>query len=52
MPETSGFQQIRGSCLALWDDILPATPRTVWDANLAAVAAALAAGHGGTSLRA
>jgi hypothetical protein len=45
-----GFPQLRGTCLALWDDILPATPREVWDANLAAIATCLAASHGGTAL--
>lgn len=33
--------QLRGSFAAIWDDIVPATPDEIWEANLAQVAAAL-----------
>ncbi len=45
-----GFAQLRGTCLALWDDLLPATPRDVRDADAAAVARALVGSYGGTAL--
>lgn len=34
----SGLQQLRGSCLVVWDDILPRLDAEVWRANLATVA--------------
>jgi len=37
----SGQMQLRGSNLALWDDMLPPMPEDVYAADLAAVAAAL-----------
>jgi diadenosine tetraphosphate (Ap4A) HIT family hydrolase len=37
----AGLRQLRSSLAAIWDDVLPPTPRDVWDANLARVAAAL-----------
>ena len=37
----AGLVQLRGSNLALWDDLLPAIPEEVYAADLAAVAAAL-----------
>ena len=37
----SGLMQLRGSNLALWDDMLPPIPEDVYAADLAAVAAAL-----------
>ena len=33
--------QLKGSFVAIWDDILPPLPRELWQANLDAVAAAL-----------
>ena len=43
----AGFSQLRGTVLALWDDILPATPRDEWDTNLRLIARGLSAAHGG-----
>jgi len=43
-----GFSQLRGTCLAVWDDLLPPVPRSQRDADAAAVAQALAASYGGT----
>jgi hypothetical protein len=45
----AGFPQLRGSCLVLWDDLLPAVPDEQRDADAAAVARLLAASHGGTA---
>jgi hypothetical protein len=42
-----GFPQLRGTCLAVWDDLLPAVPEEQRDSDAAAVAQALAADHGG-----
>ena len=42
----AGFGQLRGTCLALWDDLLPPVPAADRDHDAAAVAHALAA-HGG-----
>jgi hypothetical protein len=42
----AGFAQLRGTCLAIWDDLLPAVPAGHRDRDAAAVANALAA-HGG-----
>jgi len=36
-----GFGQLRSSMAAIWDDVLPPTPRDVWDDNLARVVATL-----------
>lgn len=44
----AGFAQLRGSCLAVWDDLLPAVPRDMRDADAAAVARALASSYGGS----
>lgn len=41
-----GFGQLRGTCLALWEDILPPTPQDVWLANHKAIAEAFAASYG------
>jgi diadenosine tetraphosphate (Ap4A) HIT family hydrolase len=41
MGRPAGMQQLVGSFAAIWDDILPPTPRDIWDANLARVVAAL-----------
>jgi len=38
----AGFAQLRGTCLALWDDLLPDVPPDERDRDAAAVAAALA----------
>jgi hypothetical protein len=43
----AGFPQLRGTCLAIWDDLLPATPPSQRDADAASVAAAVAASYGG-----
>jgi hypothetical protein len=45
-----GFQQLRGTCLAVWDDLLPATPDAVRAADARAVADALARSYGGRPL--
>lgn len=42
--------QVVGSVVALWDDVLPALPDAVRDANAAHVARELVARHGGTAL--
>ena len=36
-----GFGQLRSSFAEIWDEVLPPTPRDVWDDNLARVARAL-----------
>jgi diadenosine tetraphosphate (Ap4A) HIT family hydrolase len=41
-----GMVQLRGTCLPLWEDVLPKPPEDEWRATLAAVATALAAGGG------
>jgi diadenosine tetraphosphate (Ap4A) HIT family hydrolase len=43
MGRPARLPQLIGSFAAIWDDILPPTPRGLWDANLATVARALAA---------
>jgi diadenosine tetraphosphate (Ap4A) HIT family hydrolase len=45
-----GMWQMRGAMLAVWDDILPKVPLDEWQANIAAIAAALheQAGAAGT----
>jgi diadenosine tetraphosphate (Ap4A) HIT family hydrolase len=45
-----GMMQLRGACLALWDDVLPKAPHEEWQANLTQVAKALAAAGGTTYL--
>lgn len=42
------MSQFRGTCMALWDDFLPAVPQAVRDENLAFVAERLQATVGGT----
>lgn len=37
-----GLSQLRGTCLAIWDDLLPAGPSEIRDADAADVAAHLA----------
>jgi hypothetical protein len=44
-----GFGQLRGTYLAVWDDLLPPVPRSQRDADAAAVAQALATSYGGTA---
>ena len=46
----AGMQQLRGSCLVLWQDLLPALDQATWDRNLGIVADAMAEG-GGVALR-
>ncbi len=43
----AGFPQLRGTCMAIWDEILPAAPASQRDADAAAVAGALAESYGG-----
>ncbi len=42
-----GFSQLRGTCFAIWDDLLPATPRETRDTDALSVAEALARSYGG-----
>jgi diadenosine tetraphosphate (Ap4A) HIT family hydrolase len=42
-----GFRQLRGTCLAVWDDLLPAVPDDQREHDAAAVAQSLARSHGG-----
>ena len=44
-----GFSQLRGTCFAVWDDLLPPTPKDVRDADASTVARSLAASYGGTA---
>jgi hypothetical protein len=43
----AGFPQLRGTCMALWDDLLPPVPDEQRDQDAAAVVAALTATYGG-----
>jgi hypothetical protein len=43
----AGFSQLRGTCLAIWDDLLPPVPDGQRDRDAAAVGQALAACYGG-----
>jgi hypothetical protein len=43
----AGFSQLRGTCLAVWDDLLPALPAHQRDRDAAAVGPALAGSYGG-----
>jgi hypothetical protein len=43
----AGFPQLRGTCLAIWDDLLPTIPASQRDRDAAAVARTLADSHGG-----
>lgn len=45
----AGALQLRGSCLPVWDDLLPEYPADVADADAARVAQALAASYRGTA---
>jgi diadenosine tetraphosphate (Ap4A) HIT family hydrolase len=44
----AGFPQLRGTCLAVWDDLLPAVPEEFRRADATAVAQALVASYGGS----
>ena len=43
----AGFVQLRETCFAIWDDLLPLVERRERDADASAVALALAASYGG-----
>jgi diadenosine tetraphosphate (Ap4A) HIT family hydrolase len=43
----AGFPQLRGTCLAVWDDLLPAVPDDQRGHDAAAIAQTLARSHGG-----
>jgi hypothetical protein len=45
-----GLLQLRGSCLVLWDDLLPAPPAEITAADARTVASTLAASYGGQVL--
>ncbi|HVA53436.1 MAG TPA: hypothetical protein VNF05_07970 [Acidimicrobiales bacterium] len=45
-----GFVQLRGTCLAIWDDLLPPAPRDVRDADALSVARSLEATYGGRAI--
>lgn len=42
-----GFDQLHGTCFAVWDDLLPPTPVVVRDADALVVAHAVARSYGG-----
>jgi hypothetical protein len=44
-----GFSLLRGTCLAIWDDLLPPLPGEVREADAAAVAVHLTESYGGTA---
>jgi diadenosine tetraphosphate (Ap4A) HIT family hydrolase len=46
----TGFPQLRGTCFAIWDDLLSPVPRSEWDADAHAVAVSLARSFGGSVL--
>ena len=43
----AGFAQLRGTCLAIWDDLLPAVPAEQRDGDAVAIGQTLARSHGG-----
>jgi len=45
-----GFMQLRGTCLAIWDDLLPPTPLDVRDADALSVARTLESSYGGVAI--
>jgi hypothetical protein len=45
----AGFNQLRGSCLSIWDDVLPPLPAEVRDGDAATVARSLVESFGGTA---
>jgi hypothetical protein len=44
----AGFAQLRGTCMAIWDDLLPAQPDGQLDRDAAAVGQALVDSYGGS----
>ena len=48
LPRPLGMRQMRGTCLAIWDDLLPPMPEDEWLDNLRRISAVLAA-DGGTA---
>jgi hypothetical protein len=42
MARPARFEQLIGSFAAIWDDVLPPTPKEIWDENLAIVAREMA----------
>ncbi|MHB8245745.1 MAG: hypothetical protein ACYDGN_10405 [Acidimicrobiales bacterium] len=43
----AGFSQLRGTCLAIWDDLLPPVPHEIWEEDAATVGRSLAVSYGG-----
>ena len=43
-----GFVQLRGTCLAIWDDLLAPVPRAIRDADATRVGEILGASLGGS----
>jgi hypothetical protein len=41
MARPARMEQLRSSFAAIWDDVLPPTPRQIWDANAEIVREAL-----------
>ncbi|GLZ75907.1 hypothetical protein Afil01_07140 [Actinorhabdospora filicis] len=44
-----GLMQFRGTCLALWGDVLPPLPRELWEESLASIASQMTATGGETA---
>jgi diadenosine tetraphosphate (Ap4A) HIT family hydrolase len=44
-----GFEQLRGTCLAIWDDLLPPTPIELRDVDALSVARSLEESYGGSA---
>jgi diadenosine tetraphosphate (Ap4A) HIT family hydrolase len=44
-----GFVQLRGTCFAIWDDLLPPTPKDVRDADALLVAREIELSYGGSA---
>jgi hypothetical protein len=44
-----GFAQLRGTCLAIWDDLLPPVPAEVQQSDAAQVAKSLVTSYGGVA---
>lgn len=45
----AGFHQLRGTCLAIWNDLLPPVSAGARDSDARAIAAAITASYGGVS---
>jgi len=45
-----GFVQLQGTCLAIWDDLLPPTPNDLRDADALTVASAIESSYGGNAM--